>query len=337
MVVMDAQAQPFISGTKIQWAWDSTSLGWLKECPRKYQYHMLEGWRSKGGQANLEFGIFYHQALEAYDIARFEGASHDDAVAQIVKWTLNRTRQDGKPWRAAADLSIPSNDRTALKSRENLIRTIVWYLDKFENDPAQTRMHPTTGRPMVELHFQFEIDTTVTSNDQPYTLCGYLDRVVTFQEQPFVMDRKSTTSTLGSYYFEQFEPDNQMSLYTVASQVAFKTPVKGVIVDAAQIAVNFSRFVRSFVFKTPDQIDEWLNDLKWWLRQAEWFAEKNYWPQNDKSCSKFGGCVFRSICSKSPSVRDKFLESNFEKSPWNPLTPPTPRWHLPSLSRTQIS
>jgi hypothetical protein len=175
-------------------------------------------------------------------------------------------------------------------------------------------MHPVTGKPMVELHFQFEIEGG-------YSLCGYLDRVVEFQEQPFVMDRKTTTSTLGSYYFEQYEPDNQMSLYTVASQVAFHTPVKGVIVDAAQIAVGFSRFVRSFIFKSPDQIDEWMKDLMVWLRQAKDYAEDNYWPQNDKSCHKYGGCPFRDICSKSPSVRERFLDTHFERRPWNPLIP----------------
>jgi len=282
---------------------------------------MIEGWRGRGESVHLEYGILYHEALEAYETYVFEGHNHAEAVNQVVKDVLRATWRDGKPWRAALDL--PSDDKASLKSRENLIRTIVWYLNKFEKDPAKTKMHPVTGRPMVELHFQFGIDQTIGSSggSYSYSLCGYLDRIVEFQDQPFVMDRKTTTTTLGSYYFEQFEPDNQMSLYTIASQVAFKTPVKGVIIDAAQIAVGFSRFVRSFVFKTPDQIDEWMKDLGVWLRQAEQFAEANYWPQNDKSCHKYGGCPFRDICSKSPSVRDKFLESNFQKHEWNPLVP----------------
>jgi hypothetical protein len=308
---------PFIDGTKLQWAWDSTSLGWLKECPRKYQYHMIEGYRGRGEAIHLEYGILYHEALERYEILRARGQDHDQALINVVRETLIATWRDGKPWRAMTDL--PSDDKASLKSRENLIRTIVWYLDKFKDDPAKTRLLPN-GEPMVELHFQFEIDEAPIGH-MPYTLCGYLDRIVTFQDQPFVMDRKTTTMTLGSYYFEQFEPDNQMSLYTIASQVAFKTPVKGVIVDAAQIAVGFSRFVRSFVFKTPDQIDEWMKDLGYWLHQAEQFVADNYWPMNDKSCHKYGGCPFRDICSKSPSVRDKFLESNFERNQWNPLIP----------------
>jgi hypothetical protein len=301
-------ASPFLPKSKMQWAWDSTSLGWLKECPRKYQYHMLEGWVGRGESVHLEFGILYHGALERFDRLRYDGASHDEALYTVIRETLIATWREGRPWRAAKDLN--PDDKASLKCRENLIRTIVWYADKFRNDPAATKV--TADGPMVELHFLFEIDKI-------YSLCGYLDRIVTFQDQPFVMDRKSTTSTLGSYYFDQYDPDNQMSLYTVASQVAFKTSVKGVIVDAAQIAVGFSRFVRSFVFKTPDQIDEWMRDLGYWLHQAEYFVEKNYWPQNDKSCHKYGGCVFRGICSKSPSVRDKFLESSFERRLWNPL------------------
>jgi hypothetical protein len=309
---MEQPLTPFLVGSKMQWAWDSTSLGWFKECPRKYQYHMIEGWRGRGESVHLEYGILYHEALELYEVLKHEGQAHDQAVRAVVRSVMERTWRDGKPWRNSIDLS--PDDKASLKSRENLVRTVVWYLDKFRNDPAKTMMHPATGRPMVELHFQFEIEGG-------YALCGYLDRVVLFQDQPFVMDRKTTTTTIGSYYFDQYDPDNQMSFYTIASQVAFKTPVKGVIVDAAQIAVGFSRFVRSFVFKTPDQIDEWMKDLGFWIGQARQYAEANYWPQNDKSCHKYGGCPFSGICSKSPSVRDKFLESAFERRPWNPLVP----------------
>jgi hypothetical protein len=300
---------PFLPQSKMQWAWDSTSLGWLKDCPRKYQYSMIEGWVGKGEQVHLEFGILYHSALEHFDRLRHKGMGHDEALYTVVRLILIDTWRDGKPWRASKDLDM--DDKTSLKCRENLIRTIVWYIDKFKDDPAKTQVD-SNNRPKVEMHFLFDIG-------DGHSLCGYLDRIVTFQGESFVMDRKTTTSTVGSYYFDQFDPDNQMSLYTVASQVAFKTPVKGVIVDAAQIAVGFSRFVRSFVFKTPDQIEEWLKDLRYWIGVADKCATDGYWPQNDKSCSKYGGCMYRGICSKSPSVRDKFLESNFTRRTWNPL------------------
>jgi hypothetical protein len=139
------------------------------------------------------------------------------------------------------------------------------------------------------------------------------------------MDRKTTTTTPGSYYFDQFEPNNQMSLYTLASQVILDSPIKGVIIDAAQILVDTARFVRGFTYRTSDQLDEWLKDVEYWLNLAESYAEANYWPQNDTACDKFGGCRFRQICSKSPQVREQFLNANFTKlepeERWNPLKP----------------
>jgi hypothetical protein len=64
---------PFLPGTKVQFAWDSTSLGWLKTCPRLYQYSMIEGWRSSAKSVHLEFGGLYHSGLEMYDKQRSLG------------------------------------------------------------------------------------------------------------------------------------------------------------------------------------------------------------------------------------------------------------------------
>ena len=138
------------------------------------------------------------------------------------------------------------------------------------------------------------------------------------------MDQKTTGTTLGDRYFDQYEPNNQMTLYTLAGQVILDAPVKGVIIDAAQILLEKpNRFARGFTYRTRDQLDEWLLDLRFWLNIAESFAESDYWPLNDTSCDKFGGCKFRGICSKSPEVRDQFLRADFNQlepdARWNPL------------------
>lgn len=305
---MDAPATPipFLPGSHVQYAWDSTSLGYLKTCPRLYYYTMIEGWRAREESIHLRFGIEYHRALQNYDISRAAGIKHDDAVFDVTRQLLLDTA-DFRP-----DDSI--------KNRGNLLRTVVWYLDQFENDPAQTVVLEN-GRPAVEVSFRFELEFGPDAGVSPYLLCGHLDRIVLFNDELFVMDRKTTKSTPSAYYFNRFEPDNQMSLYTFASQVTLHSPVKGVIIDAAQVGVGFSRFTRGLTYRTPDQLDEWLNDLRYcWLPAAEQYAVQGYWPQNDTACDKFGGCRFREICSKSPSVRDAFLKGNFEKGePWNPL------------------
>ena len=110
------------------------------------------------------------------------------------------------------------------------------------------------------------------------------------------------------------------------------SPVKGVIINACQLMLDYeksgdygARFVRGFTYRTPDQLREWLADLRYWLDLAERYAIEDYWPQNDTACDKFGGCRFRDICSKSPQVREQFLKSDFTKldedARWNPLRP----------------
>jgi hypothetical protein len=300
---------PFLPSSQVQFAWDSTSLGWLKECPRKYQYSMIEGWRGIHESVHLRFGLHYHSALEAYDRHRTEGLDHDSALNLVVHKTLLVTWGSEGPW--APD--HPS------KNRENLIRSIIWYCDHFADDSAATVIL-ANGKPAVELSFKMELDWGPSSS-QPYLLCGHLDRVVTFTGGTYVMDRKTTASTIGSSYFDQYDPDNQMSLYSLAAKVIYKTPVQGVIIDGVQVASGFSRFSRGFTYRTEAQLQEWLLDTRHWLALAEHYAARGHWPMNDKSCHHFGGCVFRKVCSKSPEFRDRFLESDFHRVPWNPLVP----------------
>ena len=326
---------PFLPGTKVQYAWDSTSLGYLKTCPRLYQYNMLEGWATKSESIHLKFGGEYHQALQDYEIERSTGISHEDAIHDVVRALLERT----EGW--VVDTETKPGK---YKNRQSLIGLVIDYLDNFAEDPATTYIL-ADGRPAVELSFRFELDfgPTAAQNEptiihpsdqdnfaepittpQPYIICGHLDRVVEFNNQLLVMDHKTTITTPSEYYFHQYEPNNQMTLYTLAGQIVLGTQIKGVCITAAQIKlVEPNAFVRGFTFRTPDQLTEWLDDLRFHLHVAETYAASNYWPMNDTSCDKFGGCKFRGICSKSPDVREIFLKSDFTQIPleerWNPL------------------
>lgn len=326
---MNSAPSPFLPGTTLQYAWDSTSLGWAKTCWRLYYYHMIEGWKPKGEGIHLIFGQWYHKALENYDKLRVSGETHDDALCAVVHEAMIWTWDKGEVDETGDYIRKPGpwvSDHN-LKTRETLIRTIIWYIDQFKDDPAKTIVL-ASGKPALELSFRMELGTyTPGIPDQngymkpgpQYILCGHLDRVVEFAGGNYVMDRKTASTTLGSYYFDQYSPDNQMSLYTVAAQVIYHTPVKGIIIDAAQIAVGFSRFARGFTYRTEAEINEWIDETRWWIKQAEQRAAEGYYPRNDKSCHQYGGCTFRKVCSKSPEVRQKFLESDYERRPWNPL------------------
>jgi hypothetical protein len=128
------------------------------------------------------------------------------------------------------------------------------------------------------------------------------------------MDRKTSISTIGSYYMDQWTPSNQMSLYSLAGKIMLNSPIKGVIIDAAQVLLDKpNAFARGFAYRSETQLTEWLDDLRYWLAQAETYATNNYWPQNDTACTKYGGCVFKEVCSAAPQVRDSYLAAQFDK------------------------
>ena len=41
-------------------------------------------------------------------------------------------------------------------------------------------------------------------------------------------------------------------------------------------------------------------------------------PMNETACSMYGGCAFRGVCARSPSVRHIYLRE-FDVDIWNPL------------------
>lgn len=351
LVIADEHIQtetqsPFLPGTNIQYAWDSTSLGYLKTCPRLYYYRMIEGWEPIGESIHLRFGIEYHKALELYDKTIALGTDHDEALNYTVQETLISTH----------DFAPKEEDFGKVaryKNRRNLIKAVIWYLDKYphDKDPAQTFILEN-GKPAVELSFRLEMDfepnydyelVCVNGHDrcesgpfdgcpycekrhrQPYLLCGHLDRVVDYNDALFWMDRKSTTSTPGDYYFDQYDPNNQMSLYNIASKAVLHSPVRGGIIDVVQLQLDHPEFKRGFTYRTEDRSEEWLSDTADWLEKAEGYAEKDYWPMNDTSCDKFGGCPFREVCRKDRKLRENFLKSHFNQKSveerWNPLAP----------------
>lgn len=327
MVLSSTHGEPscFIEGTWIQYAWDSTSLEGLKKCPRYYQYVMVENWQAKSDNIHLRWGSELHKALEEYEHAKAQGGTHEVALRHTLRCLLDRI----KDWEPEAQAGKRSEE---LKTKENLVKAVVWYLDYYEDDNAET-VRLDNGKPAVELSFAFELpfgpqteyrdDWPGPHFDQPYLLCGHLDKIVAFSGDLYVMDHKTTTNTPTGHYFNGFDPHNQMSVYTIASQTIMKSPIKGVIVDAIQVATNFTRPVRGITYRSSQRLDEWLKDLKHWLRAAEGYAEEGYWPQNDTACSMYGGCRFRDVCSKSPQVRDAYLRSKFtqEGERWNPLKP----------------
>src|SRR5439155_8108386 len=115
---------PFLPGTKVQYAWDSTCLGYFKRCPRLYYYKIVLGWNRKDESVHIRFGSEFHKALEEYEKFKIGGMKHQEAQREAVRNLLARTSD----W---------ESDHV-YKNRMNLLRTVVYYLDDYKDDLAKT-------------------------------------------------------------------------------------------------------------------------------------------------------------------------------------------------------
>jgi hypothetical protein len=299
-----------------QWAWDSTSLGTFIACPRKYQYSMLEGWTAELRSVHLEFGGHYAKALERFHKLRAKGYTYDEAVRDVLldllidTWEHDRD-SDGKPIEGTG---APVDWLHNTKTRDTLVRSVVWYLDHFKDDPMTTVLL-SNGEAAVEYSFSFDLT-------DGFVYCGHIDRLVHYGEDNdiYVQDQKTSGSVVTARYFEGYTPDIQMTGYTLAGSIIFPSAVKGVVIDAAQIAVGFTRFERGMVLRHQTQLEEFREEALHYIREAEACHSSGYYPMRRTSCGNYGGCEFRKVCSMQPRLRRQMLEGNFKKRVrWDPL------------------
>lgn len=287
-----------------QYAWDSTSLSTFAACPRKYFYSNLQGWTSELRSVHLIFGGHYATALEHFHKHRAAGVSYDDALRMVVREALVAT------W--DAERGAPQDWMHNTKTRDTLIRSIVWYLEHYKDDPMQTVIL-SDGRAAVEYSFSVDLS-------DEYVYCGHIDRLVTYGDAIMVQDQKTTGSSITPRFFENFSPDYQMTGYTWAGQIIFNMPVKGVVIDAAYVAVGFTDFARQPITRSERQLEEFRLEALHYIGLAKQCHESGYYPMNRTACGNYGGCEFRRVCSAVPGIRENLLNGNFKKRDrWDPI------------------
>lgn len=295
----------------MQLFWDSTSLGAFKTCRYKYFLSIVMGWTPKYTPDPLRFGILFHSAMENYERLRQKNLTHIEALKATVLQTLKDSGERNSEGRF-----IPWEAQKKERSRMSLIRSIIWFLDWQKTLPRKTLILPD-GRPAVELSFKFSTGWK-TSDGEPIFICGHLDKMLQFPDETiYVNDYKTTTIQLSQKFFEKFSPDNQMSLYTIASQIVFDIPASGVLISGIQLQTYTSEFKDGFALRTKGQNEEWLEDTRHTIQDAEKCAKEGNWPMNDTACDMYGGCKFRDVCSQDPKSRQAHLERDFKREMWD--------------------
>lgn len=290
-------------------AWDATRLRSLMLCRRRFWLeHMLQLAPNGRRSIHLDFGTAWHEAVGAYDAAR--------------------VRQDPNPLNAGlrraleASANWEPSEITTSKNRSTLVRSLVWYDEQFGPGNSLLPLTLEDQTPALELNFRFPL-----FSDQPNGpwLCGNLDALVEFGGEIWVLERKTTASALSGFYWSRFDPNIQIDTYAVAAHLLWpQWQVKGVMVEAHQVGVGFSRFERRMFRRSPARLEEILQAIQ---REVHDFECDLAADADDArapsfaSCNVDAGCPFRAYCQADPSLREWTLTTQFSRRerPWDPL------------------
>lgn len=205
------------------------------------------------------------------------------------------------------------------KDRYGLIRLVCWYWEEQAEGEDGLRVYVfPDGTPAVELSFAFPVGLTTRRSGEPYLLCGHLDTIKTNGVETFPADNKTTGHHPGAAYFAQYTPDIQMDVYDLSTALLYPDlQHSSILIECAQVTSGGADFVaQPLAPRSEAYREELLNELGFWLDQAERFADDDYWPMNRASCYL---CAFKKVCAADPSLREHMLKANFVKREWNPL------------------
>lgn len=287
---MTTRFEKYVDGRQL--VWDASSLSTFRRCPRLYKYGILDKYeldRPRG--AATSWGTCWHEGIEAYETEIVMGLPPIEAVKEGMVAAARKWEEMG---------AEPSSNRNL----DTLLRAIVWYYLQYKDEVLKTVLLPN-GYPALEARFERAIPNST------YRFSGRLDRIVEIDGGMYPMDHKTTTQTVNSYYFNQYNPDIQMQAYVWGLRALYGNQVRGVLVNACQTAVHFSRYMRHLITFTETQMEEFEYELNLSVDAANAMRDNNYYPRNEASCGMYGGCQFRRVCSVSPEYRADVLEEEF--------------------------
>ena len=283
-----------------QTVWDPSSISSLLRCPQHYQYNNVQRLAKVRESTSMVmprvWGTCWHKGIETYEIARFDGLDWELALDSAILAAADEYKR--LPF--AAEASSESS-----RNLDTLMRAVIWYCLQYKDDELRTLRLPD-GKPALEVRFEVPIPGT------EWRLSGRIDRVTENADgEILVVDHKTTTLTIGEDYYQSFTPNIQFPMYYWGLRQFLGKRVKGVVINACQTAVRFTRYGRHLITYTDAQLEEYFAEMVEILKTAASYHRDGQWPRNSMGCSLWGGCPYRRLCSATPENRKAILEDEY--------------------------
>ena len=287
---------------------DATLVRDFRSCPHKFFLSRLLGLQPNAPSIHLHAGKVFARGQEVYRKTFYgSGAKKRDANHALAKATIAMINEWGEEdyWLDHA------------KSLPNIILALEASFDEY---PASTDIiHPlmVDGEPAVEFNFVLPIpDLFHPETNEPILYTGRFDMFAEYQGLLWVEDDKTATS-LGASWHKQWALRSQFTGYCWGAK-SYGMAVAGAIIRGTGILKTKFTFEQAISPRADWEIERWLIQTKRDIQRAMQLWEEGYWDYNlDESCNDYGGCTFKSLCTK-PNP-ENWIEPDFRVEFWNPL------------------
>lgn len=295
---------------------DNFALTMHQTCPSKYDLRIRQGWTSRGKSAALGFGGSLHSGMATWY------KTHDLGQALLAI---------GNSWHD----DQPVDD---FRTKEKCITTMIEYSKKYPSESFTVVGAPEN--PMIEVPFTIELDGlcipfcnscgcmqpgfTETYCQkcgdplEPIEYGGIFDGLIEFSNQVYILEHKST-SVLGSTYFNQFKPNNQVCGYIWGAGKLSGKKVNGALINAIGIyKAGATKFERDITSRSDTAIAEWKKSVQMTCAEIRFHERHGFWPLRTMACTLYGRCEFHDVhVLEHEAEREKRLENDYVRAVWD--------------------
>lgn len=289
---------------------DNFALTMFQTCPAKYALRIKQGWTPRRRSAALGFGGAIHEGLAEW----YRTKDLERAFTAIVKAWPNES---------------PVDD---YRTREKCLQVMNEYVKHYPSENFNIVQGPSG--PLIEVPFTLDTGLELPSElswlkekasdlpfpdyNEPIEYGGIFDGLIEFSGTVYVFEHKST-SMLGSTYFNQFKPNNQVTGYVWAASQLSGRKVGGAMINALGVyKAGKTRFERHLTGRFPVEIEEWLENVRRVCIQIKTAELNGHWTKSTNACTLYGMCEFYSVHSLGHAAeRQKRLEMDYVVEHWD--------------------
>lgn len=294
----------------------------LSACSRRLYLTVLEGYRSKVNNNDIEFGVAFHKFTAAVEEVN-DPSGFAKGIIESRNYFENTPMfiKDKKKYLTPNYLSAVCTD---------------WY-NKVRPKQNFSILRATDGSAMVEIPFELKY---MEYDDCEVWICGTIDRIVQVVGGSIVIrDYKTTSSWSKDEYFRSYLLSVQLRLYLWAFLRVCAQAPEGSLLSKVQkpsqvgMAIDgiFLLGAEKFEFQASpinylkqEDLDEFEIMLKKEVDRLVLLWRGATLPlregiMND-SCSKYSGCPFSMACSSPDATAyNHIMRNNFIQKPFDPL------------------